>query len=70
MPMNKKGLRMTEHRKLDNKPKWPNTNKLTKSTIRSRAYYFNTLPKEVTQQTTIQKFKKSLKKYMMKNTNH
>ena len=66
MPMNTNGLRMTEHKKLDRKPKWLNKTKLTRATFRSRAYTYNTLPKEVTKQPTVKKFKKSLKTYMRK----
>ena len=66
MPMNTNGLRMSEHKKLDKKPKELNKTKLTRATYRSRAYTYNTLPKEVTKQPTVIKFKKSLKTYMNK----
>ena len=58
MPMNNNGLRMTEHKKLGTKPKWLSKTKLTRSIFRSRAYYFNTLPMDVTKQPTVIKFKK------------
>ena len=64
MPMNTRAPRIHEHRKLSIKPKWLTTNKLTRSIFRARAYDYNKLPKIVTQQTEIRKFKKELKKYL------
>ena len=56
MPMNKKGLRLSTHKKLDTKPKWLNGNKATRSSFRNRAYLFNTLPMKITSQGEIQRF--------------
>ena len=64
MPMNQNGMRMTKQKKLDTKPRWLNATKLTRSTFRSRSYTYNTLPKEVTMQPDVKKFKKHLKKYL------
>ena len=63
MPVNKKSPRLMEHKKLDNKPKWLNKNKSTRACYRNRAYEFNTLPKKVTSQENVKKFKKELKEY-------
>ena len=54
MPKNTNGLRMAV------KHKWLNTNKVTRASFQNRAYYFNTLPKNVTAQTEFKKFKKEL----------
>ena len=64
MPNNFKNLRISSHNKLETKPKWLGTNKVTWSSYRHRAYHFNTLPKIVTEQTDLLKFKKQLNLYM------
>ena len=69
MPMNLKSLRIGQHRKLDKKPKWLNTNKLSMKTFRSRAYHYNTLPEKLTQLTKPKDFKKDLKSYLDKKWN-
>ena len=63
MPINKKSPRIMEHKKLDNKPKWLNKNKTTRACYRNRAYEYNTLPKKVTTQENVKKFKKELKEF-------
>ena len=63
--MNKNGLRIQEHRKFSKKPSWLNKNKLTKSTLWNRIYYYNTLPKNMTTLPTMKKIKKSLKKHLL-----
>ena len=50
-------------------PKCLTETKLTRSTHRSRAYAYNNLPKTVTQQTELKKFKKELKKQMQNKHN-
>ena len=64
MPVNKKSLRILEHKKLDTKPRWLNKNKIIKKCFRSRAYLYNTLPKSLTTLVELKKFKKGLKEYL------
>ena len=66
MPLNTQGLRLTQQRKLSTKPKWLGKNLLTRTSFRSRCYFYNTLPSEVTTNTDLKKFKKSLKSHMNK----
>ena len=58
MPMNTVTSRIQIHRKLAAKPRILNKNQLLKSTFRSRAYKFNTLPGRITSLTDHSKFKK------------
>ena len=67
MPMNEKSLRIKEHQKLGTKPRWLGKTKITRATYRNRAYEYNTLPKVVTTQPDLRKFKKELNKWMKKN---
>ena len=67
MPSNTKSLRIKSHQKLGTKPKCLNRTALTRSSYRSRSYYYNTLPKETTTQPDLIKFKKSLKNHMKTN---
>ena len=64
MPRNEKSLRVKEHRKLDTKPRWLGKNKMTRASYRNRAYEYNVLPKKVTTQPEVKKFKKELKEWM------
>ena len=64
MPKNTNQLRLQTHEKLDTKPKWLGTNAVTRASYRNCAYYYNTLPKNVTTQKDLPKFKKELKKIM------
>ena len=51
MPKNTKNLRISKQNKLDTKPKWLGSNKVTRASYRHRSYHFNTLPKIVNEQT-------------------
>ena len=64
-PMNKKGRRIEQHKKFDQKPKWLNKDKLTRSTFWNRIYFYNTLPERITTLPTLNKLKKALKSYLM-----
>ena len=61
MPLNTTNLRLKEAHKLDTKPKFLNKNLRTRSTFRSRAYLFNTLPNRLTAIEDPKKFSKWLK---------
>ena len=64
MPKNTKNLRIESHIKLGTKPRWLTKTAQTRATFRSRSYYYNTLPKSITTQKTLSKFKKELRKHM------
>ena len=68
MPKNTKNLRIESHVKLGTKPRWLTRTAQTRATYRSRSYYYNTLPKNITTQVNLTKFKKELRKHM--KTNH
>ena len=63
MPKNNTGLRISTQNKLATKPKWLNKSKITRASYQNRAYFWNTLPKNVTSQTDYKKFKKELKNH-------
>ena len=56
MKINKKTLRISEHMKLDTRPRWLGKSRMTQSSYRNRAYQYNTLPKELTKNTEVKKF--------------
>ena len=64
MPQNKKSLRIAKHKKLDTRPRWLGSNKMTRSLFRTRAYVYNTLPASITTLEDVYKFKKQIKKYL------
>ena len=61
MTANTKSLRISKHMKLDTRPRWLGSSKLTRSLYRTRAYYYNTLPAAVTTQPNLKKCKNALK---------
>ena len=65
MPLNTKGLRIKEQKKLDTKPSWITKSKSSRASFRSRAYVYNTLPSVITTQETYKKFKKSVKQHFL-----
>ena len=65
MPRNMIGHIIQLQNKLGQKPRWLNSTKLIRSTYRSRAYSYNTLPGTVTSQLTLKKFKEALKSHFM-----
>ena len=62
MPPNHKSLRIKEQNKLDTRPRWLSSNKTTKALFRARAYRYNMLPKSITTQVDVFKFKKEIQK--------
>ena len=65
MPINLTAPRMQVHHKLSIKPKKLNSTELYRSTFRSRAYNFNTLPGSITSIRDPARFKKWTKTYMI-----
>ena len=65
MPLNNITSRIQVHRKLAAKPNILNSSKLYRSTFRSRAYHFNTMPGRITSLIDHQKFKKWSKKFRL-----
>ena len=60
MPINSKHLRIQNQKKLDTKPRWQTSNKITQKSFRNRAYLYNLLPNEITSQTIYSKLKKDM----------
>ena len=69
MPTNQKSLRVASHKKLDTRPRWLGSNKITKSLFRTRSYVYNTLPSSITTLPDVRKFKKKIKEYLKKKLN-
>ena len=61
------GCRITLQKKLAAKPRWLTQKLLYRKSLRSRLYFYNTLPGTITSQPTMKKFKNHLRKYMLLN---
>ena len=66
MPINSKSLRIKDKMKLDTKPAWLSSSKLTRATYCGRAYSYNTLPHYLTTEKSYKKFKSNLKRFYLK----
>ena len=64
IPQNNNGNRAQLQCKFATKPKCLCKNKLYKNSLRSRLYYYNTLPHELTTLPTNLKFKNGVKKFL------
>ena len=64
IPPNNKTLRIGAQNKLDTKPRWLSSSKITRATYRNRAYLYNTLPGSLTSLKDHKKFKIKLKQYL------
>ena len=65
MPINSKGLRIKNQRKLDTKPAWLTKTKVARASFRARSYNYNILPSNITTEVKFSRFKKLLKTYYL-----
>ena len=65
MSKNENITRRSNEVKLGANPSNLNKNTITKSTIRSRGCFYNTLPSEITKMSDHKKFRKVIKPYML-----
>ena len=65
MPINNKSLQIKDKMKLDTKPAWLASSKMTRATYRGRAYLYNALPHYLTTEKYYKKFKTNLKRFYL-----